>query len=307
MGLGDDALPRSHAVMLLQCSSPISPEMTSPGALLPSRGVWTVWTSPMRQSTQRRGRRRSKVITDSGHSFKRYPNLLRDVVLDGPDQGWISDITYVRLPISSCYPAAILDAYSYLCVCWSPSRWIDTRLTLSALERAFGARRAAPGLIHHSDQGVQYASSAYVLRLEAASIQISTARAGNPYENAKAGCFLRTLKMEEVYLKDYQDFEEAQQNIAEFIEEIYNQKRLHSSLGYLPTSGRIRGAACPECQKLTMGAVRKMGFTPSSSNPLLVMRGSQLLWRPQILVIGVEVLSLFECLLSFLMGAHLPQ
>jgi putative transposase len=178
--------------------------------------------------------RRFKVTTDSAHSLKRYSNLLKDVVLDGPDQGWISDITYVRLPTTFCYLAAILDAYSRLCVGWSLCRWIDTSLTLSALEMALVSRRPAPGLIHHSDQGVQYASSEYVARLEEVGAQSSMAAVGNPYENAKAESFFRTLKMEEVYLKDYQDFEEAHENIAEFIEEVYNHKRLHSSLGYLP-------------------------------------------------------------------------
>ena len=178
--------------------------------------------------------RRFKVTTDSAHSFKRYPNLLKDVELDGLDQGWLSDITYVRLPTTFCYLAAILDAYSRLCVGWHLSRWIDTRLTLSALEMALSSRRPAPGLIHHSDQGVQYASSEYVLRLEEVGVRISMASVGNPYENAKAESFFRTLKMEEVYLNDYQDFEEAHQNIAAFIEEVYNHKRLHSSLGYLP-------------------------------------------------------------------------
>jgi transposase InsO family protein len=178
--------------------------------------------------------RRFKATTNSAHSFGSYPNLLKGVELDGPDQGWISDITYVRLPASFCYLAAILDAYSRKCVGWALSRWIDTRLTLSALEMALSSRRPGPGLIHHSDQGVQYASGEYVTRLEDAGAQISMAAVGNPYENAKAESFFRTLKMEEVYLKDYQDFEEAEQNIAEFIEEVYNQKRLHSSLGYLP-------------------------------------------------------------------------
>jgi putative transposase len=179
-------------------------------------------------------RRRFKVSTDSAHSFGSHPNLLKDVVLDGPDQGWISDITYVRLPSTFCYLAAVLDAYSRLCVGWCLSRWIDTRLTLSALEMALFGRRPAPGLIHHSDQGVQYASSEYVARLEDAGARISMAAVGNPYENAKAESFFRTLKMEEVYLKDYQDFEEAYENIGQFIEELYNEKRLHSSLGYLP-------------------------------------------------------------------------
>jgi putative transposase len=179
-------------------------------------------------------RRRFKATTDSSHSLKRYPNLIKDATLDSPDQGWVADITYVRLPTSFCYLAAIVDAYSRYCVGWHLSRRIDTSLTLAALERALDSRRPAAGLIHHSDQGVQYASSEYVLRLEEAGARISMAAVGNPYENAKAESFFRNLKMEEVYLKDYRTFEEAQENIGEFIEEVYNQKRLHSSLGYLP-------------------------------------------------------------------------
>jgi putative transposase len=140
----------------------------------------------------------------------------------------------VRLPTTFCYLAAILDAYSRRCVGWHLSPFIDSRLTLSALEMALTTRRPEPGLIHHSDQGVQYASSEYVTRLEEAGAFISMAAVGNPCENAKAESFFRTLKMEELYIKDYRDFEEAEQNIAEFIEEVYNQKRLHSSLGYLP-------------------------------------------------------------------------
>jgi putative transposase len=141
----------------------------------------------------------------------------------------------VRLPQSFCYLASILDEFSRYCVGWALSRWIDTRLTLSALEMALAARQPEMGLIHHSDQGVQYASSEYVLRLEEAGARISMAAVGNPYENAKPESFFRNLKMEEVYLlKDYRTFEEAEQNIGEFIEEVYNRKRLHSSIGYLP-------------------------------------------------------------------------
>jgi len=178
--------------------------------------------------------RRFVPTTDSDHTFGRYPNLIKDVEIDGLDQVWISDITYIRLPTIFCYLAAILDAYSRKCVGWHLSRWIDARLTLYALEMALAARQPTPGLIHHSDQGVQYASGEYVLRLEDSGAQISMAAVGNPYENAKAESFFRTLKMEEVYLKDYRGFEEAEQNIGEFIEEVYNKKRLHSSLGYLP-------------------------------------------------------------------------
>jgi transposase InsO family protein len=179
-------------------------------------------------------KRRFKATTDSSHSLKRYPNLIKDATLDGPDQGWAADITYVRLPTTFCYLASILDDFSRYCVGWSLSRWIDTRLTLCALEMALSRREPRPGLIHHSDQGVQYASGEYVARLEDVGARISMASVGNPYENAKAESFFRTLKMEEVYLKDYRTFEEAEENIGEFIEEVYNSKRMHSSLGYLP-------------------------------------------------------------------------
>jgi putative transposase len=178
--------------------------------------------------------RRFKPTTDSAHAFGRYPNLLKEVLIDAPDTAWSADITYVRLPTSFCYLASIIDEFSRYCVGWSLSRFIDTRLTLSALEMALAARQPDPGLIHHSDQGVQYASAEYVARLEQSGVQISMAAVGNPYENAKAESFFRTLKMEEVYLKDYRGFEEAERHIGEFIEEVYNKKRLHSSLGYLP-------------------------------------------------------------------------
>jgi transposase InsO family protein len=178
--------------------------------------------------------RRFKPTTDSVHSFGRYPNLIKEALIEAPDTAWSADITYVRLPQSFCYLASIIDEFSRYCVGWSLSRFIDARLTLLALEMALAARQPEPGLIHHSDQGVQYASHEYVARLEEAGALISMAAVGNPYENAKAESFFRTLKMEEVYLKDYQNFEEAYENIGEFIEEVYNQKRLHSSLGYLP-------------------------------------------------------------------------
>ena len=180
-------------------------------------------------------KKRFRPTTDSAHSLVIYPNLIKDAALDGVDQGWVADITYVRLPTTFCYLASILDDYSRYCVGWSLGRWIDTRLTLEALEMALAARRPSAGLIHHSDRGVQYASSEYIGRLEEVGAQISMAAVGNPYENAKAESFFRTLKkIEEVYLKDYRTFEEAEQNMGHCIEELYNEKRLHSSLGYMP-------------------------------------------------------------------------
>ena len=172
--------------------------------------------------------------TDSAHGYRTYPNLLGGVELNGIDQAWVADITYIKLPTTFVYLACILDAYSRRCIGWKVARTIDTQLTLAALEQALSTRRPGTGLIHHSDRGVQYASSAYVARLEQAEMHISMSGKGNPYDNAKAESFFKTLKREEVYLSNYRSFEEAEANLAKFIEDVYNQKRLHSSLGYLP-------------------------------------------------------------------------
>jgi len=176
------------------------------------------------------------VTTDSRHHLGSYPNLLRDRQIWRPNQAWVADLTYIRLPTAFCYLAAILDAWSRRVVGWELSPHIDTDLTLAALERAVASRQPAPGLIHHSDHGVQYASSRYVARLEQRGIQISMAAIGNVYENALAESFFATLKREEVYLHDYQSLAEAEANRERFIDEVYNHKRLHSSLGYRPPS-----------------------------------------------------------------------
>jgi putative transposase len=178
--------------------------------------------------------RRFIPTTDSAHGLRRYPNLLADLVIERLDQVWLADITYIRLPTTFVYLACVLDGYSRRCLGWRLAATIDTRLTLAALEMALAARQPAAGLIHHSDQGVQYASSAYVARLEAVGAHSSMAAAGNPYENAMAESFFKTLKYEEVYLSDYRTLAEADANLERFIAEVYNHKRLHSSLGYRP-------------------------------------------------------------------------
>jgi putative transposase len=156
------------------------------------------------------------------------------MTITAPDVVWVADLTYIRLPKTFVYLAAILDAYSRKCVGWKLSTRIDTQLALGALEAALSTRQVTAGLIHHSDRGVQYASTDYVARLQTIEAQVSMSAVGNPYENAKAESFFKTLKHEEVYLKQYQTVQEAENNIREFIEEVYTTKRLHSSLGYLP-------------------------------------------------------------------------
>jgi transposase InsO family protein len=172
--------------------------------------------------------------TDSQHPHPIYINRMKNLCLSRCNQAWVADITYIRLPRNFCYLAAILDAYSRRCVGWHLSIDIDTCLTLAALEKAIMLRAPAAGLIHHSDRGVQYASSAYVARLEQIGALPSMSAKGNPYDNAKAESFFKTLKREEVYLNEYQNFQDAQRNLGRFIEDVYNTKRLHSSLDYLP-------------------------------------------------------------------------
>ena len=172
--------------------------------------------------------------TNSRHHFPVYPNMLAGVVLERPDQAWVADLTYIRLRSTFVYLACILDAFSRRCVGWHLSREMTTQLTLTALKHAIAQRRPQPGLIHHSDRGVQYASSEYIEQLQQIGAHISMSSVSNPYDNAKAESFFKTLKQEEVYLKEYESFADAEANLAVFIEMVYNTKRLHSSLGYLP-------------------------------------------------------------------------
>ena len=170
----------------------------------------------------------------AGSTRAAYPNLTQQLVVTRLDQVWVVDMTYIRLPQGFVYLACVLDAFSRRVIGWHLSRDIDTRLTLAALDQAICARRPAAGLIHHSDRGVQYASGEYVARLTGIGAVPSMSRAGCPYDNAKAESFFKTLKTEEVYLSQYQNFEEARARLGAFLGDVYNVKRLHSSLGYLP-------------------------------------------------------------------------
>ena len=172
--------------------------------------------------------------TNSRHGFPVYPNVLAATSLSAPDQAWVADFTYIRLRSAFVYLACILDAFSRRCVGWHLSREMNTQMTSSALHQAIAERHPQPGLIHHSDRGVQYASHEYIEQLQVIGAQVSMSAVGNPYDNAKAESFFKTLKQEEVYLQEYHSFADAEQNLTTFIEKVYNEKRLHSSLGYVP-------------------------------------------------------------------------
>ena len=211
---------------------PITKELRRRGVIINSKVVLRL----LRADNLLCLRRRAFVsTTDSKHKLTVYPNLARGLVLTDINQLWVADITYIRLRREFIYLAAVLDAYSRRCIGWALARYIDARLPLAALEMALQTRRFRPGqLMHHSDRGVQYACYDYVQVLQQHEIIISMSRPGTPYDNAKAERFMRTLKYEEVYLNDYDNFVEVRSSMEHFIDALYNHKRLHSALGYLP-------------------------------------------------------------------------
>ena len=174
------------------------------------------------------------VTTDSRHNLPVYPNLARDMTPKGVNQLWVADITYIRLRAEFIYLAVVLDAFSRRVIGWAVGRTLEAGLALSALTMALRQRRPEPGLAHHSDRGLQYASHEYTGLLKEHGIQISMSRKGNPYDNAACESFMKTLKCEEVYRSEYRDLADAYAQIGEFLERVYNQRRLHSALGYVP-------------------------------------------------------------------------
>jgi transposase InsO family protein len=174
--------------------------------------------------------RKKRRTTNSDHPFPRYPNLVQELEVVRPDQVWVADITYVRLQREFVYLAVIMDLFTRCIRGWHLGRSLSQELTLVALEQALAKRTPE---IHHSDQGVQYAATAYVQLLEATGVQISMAEVGQAWQNGYAERIMRTIKEEEVDLSEYQDYWDAYRQIGQFLEDVYMQKRIHSSLGYL--------------------------------------------------------------------------
>jgi len=179
-------------------------------------------------------KRKFVISTDSNHTRKIYPNWARNMVLTCTDQLWIADLTYIRLREEFVFLAVVLDAYSRRVIGWALDRTLEDELTLAALRMALSRRIVEPGLVHHSDRGSQYASGDYTGLLGEHGITISMSRKGNPWDNAACESFMKTLKYEEVHRNEYRDLAEARAAIGEFLEKVYNHKRLHSALGYLP-------------------------------------------------------------------------
>lgn len=177
-------------------------------------------------------RRKFVATTESQHGYRVYPNLAQHLELTDINQLWVADLTYVRLQAEFVFLAVVLDAFSRRAVGWALGRNLEASLPLAALRMAIDCRHPQPGLIHHSDQGSQYASADYVGCLESIGAVPSMSRAGRPWENGKCESFIKTLKQEEINARSYASLEELGQHVEEFMEQIYNQRRLHSALGY---------------------------------------------------------------------------
>jgi putative transposase len=220
-------------------SRPMTAELKRRGFLVNRKRVQRM----MREDNLLCIRRRTFVVTtDSRHSLPVYPNLARQIKPTAINQLWVADITYIRLRAEFVYLAVVLDAFSRRVIGWALGQKLEASLPVAALRMALVDRVPDSGLVHHSDRGVQYAAQSYTEMLKQHKVTISMSRKGNPYDNAACESFMKTLKYEEVYRNEYRDFHDAQASIGEFLERVYNQKRLHSALGYVPPAEFEKGA-----------------------------------------------------------------
>jgi len=205
-------------------------------------------------------RRRPWVATShSGHELQVYINLARRMQLSAPDQLWVADITYIRLAQEFVYLAVVVDGFSRRAVGWALERSLQTRLTVAALEMALAERRPAPGLVHHSDRGIQYAAAEYTRLLAQHHMTASMSRPAYPYDNAQCESFIKTLKQEEIYCHRYRDLQDLRRHLRQFIEEYYNRCRLHSALGYR-TPAEFETAGLGQARKTSLAARLTLSF-----------------------------------------------
>jgi transposase InsO family protein len=209
------------------------------------------------------------LTTDAQHDCQVHLNLAARMTLTGVDQLWVADITYIRLRGEFVYLAVILDRFSRKAVGWALDRTLAARITLAALQLAIAARHPPPGLVHHSDRGIQYACSDYVAALQAGGIVPSMSRPANPYDNAFCESFMKTLKQEEIYCNQYRDLQELSEHLEEFIDTYYNRQRLHSALGYRTPEEFEHAATLPESGSALAAATMKFFSPPSGEKSQL--------------------------------------
>jgi len=226
--------------------------------------------------------KRFVTTTDSNHRLEVYLNLARRMMLTGTDQLWVADITYIRLQAEFVYLALILDAFSRKIVGWKLERTLASRLATEALQVAIETRKPPPGLVHHSDRGIQYASAEYVAVLNKHGMVPSMSRPANPYDNASCESFIKTLKREEIYANEYENLEHLRSNIEEFIERYYNQKRLHSALGYrTPDEFEAQASQASETATVLGATVRFFPESREESSTEMTGEGTQVPSLPQ--------------------------